>query len=98
MNHLTTRTAVTVGRHPLWLDAFGQLLERIGITLVAQTTSPAKALDLMRDADPDILIVEVDATDGDVDGWQCLRVAQEQRPDVRVIASSDSADERAELG
>ena len=95
MDSLTSRTAVTVARHPLWLDALGQLLTRVGVTVEGHTTSPATGLALLEETEPDLLIVEVDASDGDLDGWQCLRRAREQHPDVKVIAVSDSADERS---
>jgi DNA-binding NarL/FixJ family response regulator len=89
------RTAVMVARHPLWLEALGQLLDRVGITVTGHTTSPAEALELVEEGTPDLLIVEVDASDGDVDGWQCLRRAREMHPDVKVIAVADATDERS---
>ena len=95
MHALTSRTAVTVSRHPLWLEAVGQLLERIGITVAGQTTSPARALGLVREETPDLLIVEVDAIDGDVDGWHCLRRAREVHDAVKVIAVADQTDHRS---
>jgi DNA-binding NarL/FixJ family response regulator len=95
MDRFTSRTAVTVSRHPLWLEAVGQLLERIGITVAGQTTSPARALGLIKAESPDLLIVEVDAVDGDVDGWHCLRRAREVNGAVKVIAVADQADQRS---
>ena len=95
MEALTSRTAVTVSRHPLWLEAVGQLLERIGMTVAGQTTSPARALGLVREQSPDLLIVEVDAIDGEIDGWHCLRRAREVHGTVKVIAVADQADHRS---
>jgi DNA-binding NarL/FixJ family response regulator len=95
MESLTSRTAVTVARHPLWLDALSQLLTRVGVKVEGQTTSPADGLALVDETEPDLLIIEVEASDGDLDGWQCLRKAREQHPDVKVIAVADTADERS---
>ena len=49
METLTSRTAVIVARQPLWLEALGQLLDRIGVTVTGQTTSPAAALGLVEE-------------------------------------------------
>ena len=95
MESLTSRTAVTVARHPLWLDALGQLLTRVGVKVEGHTTSPAAGLALVEEMEPDLLVVEVEASDGDVDGWQCLRRARERHPNVKIIAVADSADERS---
>ena len=95
MEALTRRTAVTVARHPLWLDALGQLLTRVGVTVAGHTTSPSTGLALVEETEPDLLIVEVEASDGELDGWQCLRRAHERHPDVKVIAVADAADERS---
>ena len=70
METLTSRTAVTVARHPMWLDALGQLLTRVGVKVEGHTTSPAAGLALVQETTPDLLIVEVEASDGDLDGWQ----------------------------
>ncbi|MGE5692040.1 MAG: LuxR C-terminal-related transcriptional regulator, partial [Pseudomonadota bacterium] len=77
------------------MEALGQLLDRVGITVTGHTTSPTEALALVDEDAPDLLIVEVEATDGDVDGWQCLRRAREGHPDVKVIAVADATDERS---
>ena len=95
METLTSRTAVTVARHPMWLDALGQLLTRVGVKVEGHTTSPAAGLALVQETTPDLLIVEVEASDGDLDGWQCLRRARERHPDVKVIVVADTADERS---
>jgi len=95
METLTSRTAVTVARHPLWLDALGQLLTRVGVTVEGHTTSPAAGLALVEETEPDLLIIEVEASDGDLDGWQCLRRTRERHPNVKVIAVADAADDRS---
>jgi DNA-binding NarL/FixJ family response regulator len=67
----------------------------VGVTVVGHTTSPATGLTLVDQTEPDLLIVEVDASDGEVDGWECLSRAREQHPALKVIAVADSADERS---
>ena len=47
METLTSRTAVTVARHPLWLDALGHSSTRVGVTVEGHTTSPAAGLALV---------------------------------------------------
>ena len=86
---------MTVARHPLWLDALGQLLTRVGDTVEGHTTSPAAGLALVEETEPDLLIIEVEASDGDLDGWQCLRRTRERHPNVKVIAVADAADDRS---
>ena len=95
MQTLTSRTAVIVARQPLWVEALGQLLDRIGVTVTGQTTSPAAALDLVQGESPDLFIVEVDAVDGEIDGWDCLRRARDYHANVKVIAVADETDERS---
>jgi DNA-binding NarL/FixJ family response regulator len=95
METLTSRTAVTVARHPMWLDALGQLLTRVGVKVEGHTTSPAAGLALVEQKKPDLLIIEVEASDGDLDGWQCLRSARERHPGVKVIVVADAADDRS---
>jgi DNA-binding NarL/FixJ family response regulator len=94
MKALTGRTAIIVARQPLWIDALGQLLGRIGITVHGHTTSPRDALALVQENESDLLIVELDASDSEMDGWQCLLQAREARPDVTVIAVADDVTER----
>ena len=95
MNGLTSRTAVLVARHPLWLEALTQLLDRLGIAVAGQTTSPARGVELVQESAPDLLIVEVQAADADTDGWECLRRARDSHASVKVIAVADEADERS---
>ena len=95
MDGPTSRTAVLVARHPLWLEALSQLLDRVGITVAGQTTSPSRGLELVDERLPDLLIVEVEATDGTLDGWECLRRTRDAHSSVKVIAVADEPDERS---
>ena len=77
------RTAVIADPHPLWLDAVQQVLDGIGIRTVGKTTSATEALELVRDVEPDILIVELAGSDGQLDGLALLE-------DVRDIEGTRS--------
>jgi two-component system response regulator DevR len=72
MTLLDDHTAVIADPHPLWLEAVEQVLNRIGITIVGKTTSPTEALELVRTREPDILITEIAASDGQLDGLSLL--------------------------
>ena len=56
---LEDRTAVVADPHPLWLDAVGQLVENVGLTVVASTTSAADVIALVGKDRPDILITDI---------------------------------------
>jgi DNA-binding NarL/FixJ family response regulator len=77
MTVLDHHTAVIADPHPLWLDAVEQVLNRIGITIVGKTTSPSEALALVRNLEPDILITEIAASDGQLDGLALLEQVQQ---------------------
>jgi DNA-binding NarL/FixJ family response regulator len=85
------RTAVILDEQPLWLDAVGQLLERVGVTIVGKTTEPAKALELVDEHRPDILLTDYNVSDGSLDAIECLRRAREIHPDLKavVLAATD---------
>jgi len=91
-------TAVLLDRHPLWLDAVGSVLERIGVAVLGKATAPDEALALVDAHQPDIVITEATvATDG-ADGVAWLKKARERAPHVRAIvlsATDDSESVRA---
>jgi DNA-binding NarL/FixJ family response regulator len=87
MTYLDDHSAVIADPHPLWLDAVEQVLNRIGITVVGKTTSVKEALELVRELEPDILISEIAASDGQLDGLALLEQVQ-QINGVRSIVLS----------
>jgi len=87
MTLLDDHSAVIADPHPLWLDAVEHVLNRIGITVVGKTTSPGEALELVRELGPDILITEIAASDGRLDGLDLLEEVQ-QIDGVRSIVLS----------
>jgi len=88
-------TAVLLDRHPLWLDAVGSVLERIGVAVLGKATAPDEALALVDAHQPDIVITEAAvATDG-ADGVAWLKKARERAPHVRAIVLSAADDSQS---
>ena len=87
------RTAVLLDRHPLWLSQLGRILERAGIDLVGSTTSEAKALQLLRQHQPDALIFEPEACSSR--SARFLEAARSASPRVHAVAVSTVDDPTA---
>jgi CheY-like chemotaxis protein len=94
---ITTRQkvhrAVIVGDEPL--EAAEQVLAGLGFEVVGTATSVEAALSLIEQWRPDLLVVDVNATDADRGvGLECLMRARAQSaPDLKAIAIGDSADQ-----
>jgi DNA-binding NarL/FixJ family response regulator len=89
------RTAVLLDRHPLWLDAVDNVLRRIRVTVVARTTSPARALALIEDLRPDLFVTDIETNPGEMDGVSCLAEAKRRHPDLKSIVLSTREDSEA---
>ena len=87
-NSLTSRTAVLVDQHPLWLDTVAQVVGRVNVEVVAKATSSSAALALVEELNPDLLITGIKMTDGEIDGLTLLRKARERDPELRAIVLS----------
>ena len=79
------RTAVLFDPHPLWLNALESTLGPIGVKVVARTTSAREVLELVVDRKPDILICELDTSDGAIDGGALIRACRQRLGTLRVI-------------
>jgi DNA-binding NarL/FixJ family response regulator len=86
------RTAVILDSHPLWLDALERLLDRVGVTVVGKTTSPAEALRMVEKTCPSVFITDYDAIDESNDGLASLRRASRNNPDVHSVVVSTRND------
>jgi DNA-binding NarL/FixJ family response regulator len=75
----------------LWVQAFDQLLNRMGVEVVGKTTEPEKLVDLLELHRPDILVMEFDLTN-ELAALSDLRSAFDVIPELRVIAVSDAVD------
>jgi len=86
------KTAVILDRQPLWLEALERLLERMGVTVVATTTSPTEALALIDESQPAVFIAEFDSIAESDDGWASLRRAATNQPPVHSVILSTEDD------
>jgi two-component system response regulator NreC len=86
------RTAVLLDQHPIWLDAVEQVLARVDVEVVGKTTSPAKAITLVDDRRPELLIADVTTPHGEMDGLACVRQSRERVPGLMAIVLSDRDD------
>jgi DNA-binding NarL/FixJ family response regulator len=92
---MIVRTAVTLAPHPLWLEALGGLLQRIGVGDVWRATSPPTALELVEKHAPDLFVSDLDVDDGSLDIWECLRSVKELQPEIKTVVVSERAQERS---
>jgi DNA-binding NarL/FixJ family response regulator len=89
------KTAVILDRHPLWLDALERLLDRVGVTVVGATTSPAEALGMIEEQRPTVFITEYDCLEQSEEGLASLRRATESNPGVHSVVLSTQDDPAA---
>lgn len=90
-NALADRTAVILDRHPMWVQAFSQLLNRVGVEVLGHTTQPDELVRLIEEHRPDVLVIELDVAN-EQRGISDLRNAVEAHPELRVIVVSERAD------
>jgi DNA-binding NarL/FixJ family response regulator len=86
------RTAVLADNHPMWLDVIEQLLEKVGIVVVARTTSVADAAALVAEHHPDVLITELGPGDDRVVPIRDA-LAADARLKTIVLSASDSPED-----
>jgi DNA-binding NarL/FixJ family response regulator len=82
------RTAILVDQHPLWLDAIEPVVTRIGVEIIARSTSATEALALVEELRPNILVTGVDMPGGEIDGIALVRQAREKTPELKAIVVS----------
>ena len=74
MGGMSTRTAVLLDRHPLWLDAIEKVVVGLGIEVVGRATDGDEAVGLIEALRPDALVAGIDvANEDDV---RCIRRAK----------------------
>jgi DNA-binding NarL/FixJ family response regulator len=86
------RTALLVDEHPLWLEAVAGVLGRIDVGVLAATTSPEQALELLAEHAPALIVVGLDGRESPIDTLTFLQRARELRPDARAIVLSADRD------
>jgi two-component system response regulator DevR len=82
------KKAVLVDQHPLWLETVEQLLGRIGVKVVGKATRPSRALVLVDELLPDLLVTEIKMPDGEIDGITLVRQAVKRSPDLKPLVLS----------
>src|SRR5947209_7072493 len=87
-------TGVLVDPHPLWLHAVRLILRRTGLRVVATTTSPTHAVEIVELVQPDVLITELPNEEGELDTPTYLRLARERAPRLKTLVLSASTDPR----
>lgn len=86
------KTAVILDRHPLWLEAMGDLLEDSGMVVLGKATDPSEALALVREHQPDVLIAGVERSAPEA-GTGCVRRMRELHPAIKAVVVSDGNDD-----
>jgi DNA-binding NarL/FixJ family response regulator len=88
MSSAQARTAILVDQHPLWLDAVEPVVTKIGVEVVARSTSAAEAQGLVEQLRPTVLVTGLDMPAGELDGIALIRRAREAVPELKVIVLS----------
>jgi DNA-binding NarL/FixJ family response regulator len=85
--------------HPLFIEALAEAVRRAGIDVVATATSGDELIALAETTEADAVLLDL-AMPG-LDGFECLEILRERRPEWALIvisASDDEADIRRALG
>jgi DNA-binding NarL/FixJ family response regulator len=86
------RSAVLVDRYPLVLEGMHGAMERAGVEVVGQTTSPGQALELVTEQAPGLLVTDVELGEGNMNGISCVREARTRVRDIKAIVLSERDD------
>jgi two-component system response regulator DevR len=86
------RAAVVLDPHPLYHEGLRALLTPLGITVVGACRSPATALTLLDERQPDVFVAEIDGPEGPAEGVECVRRARERHPDLPIVIVSSRVD------
>jgi DNA-binding NarL/FixJ family response regulator len=86
------RTAVVLDRQPMWLEAIRDLLEDVGITVVATSVDEDDAVTLVGEHRPDIFVTGVDSTADDTTGSGSVKRARLAHPELRAVVVSERQD------
>jgi DNA-binding NarL/FixJ family response regulator len=72
----------------MWLDAVEQVLRGIGIRVVGKTTSTTEALALVEEHRPELLITELEGTNGELSGLALIERSRAAVPSLRPLVLS----------
>jgi DNA-binding NarL/FixJ family response regulator len=91
MRESTNPTAVVLDEQPLWLEAMGNLLDRLGLDVVGSATTLEEALDAVEEHRPDVFVLDVDLGGAGDEAHACIRSARATHRDLRVVALGGEA-------
>jgi DNA-binding NarL/FixJ family response regulator len=95
---LRRHSTIVLDRHPLWLSELGKVLERGGFAVAGATTSEARALQLLRQHDADVLIFEPEACSSSTARFlEAVRSANSNLKTIAMSTVDDSEVIRATL-
>jgi len=80
--------AVLLDPHPIWLDAVELVLNRVGVEVLAKTTSGTEAIRFVSEHAADLLTLELDALPGEPGGLDVLRNVRTEDSNLRTIVLS----------
>jgi two-component system response regulator DevR len=95
MKKLAGRTAIIVDGHPLWLDGMARLVEQVGVKVVDTSTDTDQVSELMRDHEPDVLVIGLGSGTADAELLETIGEIRNTHPHVKVVMVSASRDDRA---
>ena len=95
MKNLVGHTAMIVDVHPLWLDAMTQLLQGVGVDVVAKSTDPSEMTQVVAKHRPDVLVVGLGAGPLDTVLLEAIPEIRSENPDVKVVVLAPTRDARA---
>jgi DNA-binding NarL/FixJ family response regulator len=85
-------TAIILYHERLNLEAVEQVLTRLDIRVAGKATTPKRALALVVECRPDLLVADIEIGDSDSEGIACLRQARQHVPHLKTITLSASED------
>jgi DNA-binding NarL/FixJ family response regulator len=91
------QTAVLYDPFPIFLDAVERLLAGIDVEVVAKTISPKRALAILDEKKPALLVSELHGPEGTLDGIDLVREARCRVPSLKIVILS-SESERHRMG
>src|SRR5436190_20828763 len=82
----SSRTAVLLDQHPLWLDAVEQVLATIQIDVLARSTAVGEVVALVDAYEPDVLLAGLDdARSNSSAALDVLREAHARVPALKLV-------------
>jgi DNA-binding NarL/FixJ family response regulator len=91
MRESTGETAVVLDDQPLWLEAMGNLLDRLGMSVVGAVRSAKDALAAIEQFEPDVFVLDVELGGQSDEMLACIRSARALDADLKVVALGSEA-------